>query len=86
MTGLDPTAAYTLKQMMREHADKGNAVLFSTHVLEVAEKLCDRILIINHGKFLYQGTIQALEVAHPGKSLETIFIEMTGGVVHETAR
>ncbi len=85
MTGLDPSAAYTLKQMMREHADKGNAVLFSTHVLEVAEKLCDRILIINHGKFLYQGTIQALEEAHPGKSLETIFIEMTGGVVHETA-
>lgn len=79
MTGLDPTAAYTLKQMMRKHADNGNAVLFSTHVLEVAEKLCDRILIINHGKFLYQGTIQELEAAHLGKSLETIFIEMTGG-------
>ena len=52
MTGLDPTAAFVLKQMMKEHAEKGNAVLFSTHVLEVAEKLCDRIIIINHGHSL----------------------------------
>lgn len=79
MTGLDPTAAYKLKQMMREHAAKGNAVLFSTHVLEVAEKLCDRIIIIHHGKILYQGTVEELERMHPDKTLETIFIEMTGG-------
>lgn len=78
MTGLDPTAAFELKQMMKEHAAAGNAVLFSTHVLEVAEKLCDRIMIINHGQNLYQGTVEDLEAAHPGKDLEAIFIEMVG--------
>ena len=78
MTGLDPTAAYELKQMMIEHAKKGNAVLFSTHVLEVAEKLCDRIMIINHGKNMYQGTVEELMAKNPGKDLEAIFIEMTG--------
>ena len=78
MTGLDPTAAFQLKQMMKEHAEKGNAVLFSTHVLEVAEKLCDRIMIINHGKNLYQGTVENLAKQHPGQDLEQIFIEMVG--------
>ncbi|MCR5149114.1 MAG: ABC transporter ATP-binding protein [Eubacterium sp.] len=76
MTGLDPTAAFVLKQMMKEHAAKNNAVLFSTHVLEVAEKLCDRIIIINHGKSLYHGTVEELEKEHPGKDLEAIFMEM----------
>ena len=52
LIGLDPTSAFELKKMMREHADKGNAVFFSTHVLEVAEKLCDRIAIIDKGKIL----------------------------------
>lgn len=83
MTGLDPTAAYELKQMMKEHAQKGNAVLFSTHVLEVAEKLCDRIMIINHGHNLYQGTVEELEGRYPGKDLEAIFIDMIGGVDEE---
>lgn len=78
MTGLDPTAAYELKQMMKEHAAKGNAVLFSTHVLEVAEKLCDRILIMDHGKSLYQGTVEDLSEKHPDKDLEAIFIDMVG--------
>jgi ABC-2 type transport system ATP-binding protein len=77
MTGLDPTAAYELKKMMKEHAAGGNAVLFSTHVLEVAEKLCDRIMIIDHGKNLYQGTVEGLRDEHPDKDLEEIFIEMT---------
>ena len=85
MTGLDPTAAFELKQMMKEHAAKGNAVLFSTHVLEVAEKLCDRIIIINHGKSMYQGTVEELAAQHPGKDLEAIFIEMIGGVAEEKA-
>ncbi|MBR5421562.1 MAG: ABC transporter ATP-binding protein [Lachnospiraceae bacterium] len=76
MTGLDPSAAYELKQMMREHAAKGNCVLFSTHVLEVAEKLCDHILIMNHGHSLYQGTVDELSAAHPGKDLEEIFLSM----------
>lgn len=76
MTGLDPAAAYELKEMMREHAAKGNSVLFSTHVLEVAEKLCDKILIINHGRELYQGTLENLEKQHPGVDLEKIFLDM----------
>ena len=83
MTGLDPTAAYELKQMMKEHAAKGNAVLFSTHVLEVAEKLCDRIMIINHGKNLYQGTVEDLQKMHPGMDLEAIFIKMVGKTIEE---
>ncbi|HAL02431.1 MAG TPA: 3-dehydroquinate dehydratase, partial [Lachnospiraceae bacterium] len=76
MTGLDPSAAFELKSMMRTHADEGNCVLFSTHVLEVAEKLCDRILIINHGKDLYQGTVENLEKSYSGEDLEQIFIDM----------
>ena len=76
MTGLDPQAAFELKQMMREHAAKGNCVLFSTHVLEVAEKLCDHIMIINHGRSIYQGTVEELENLHPGKDLESIFLEL----------
>lgn len=77
MTGLDPNAAYELKKMMREHADEGNCVFFSTHVLEVAEKLCDKIIIIKKGKDIYQGTLEELEDNHKNKSLEEIFVELT---------
>lgn len=77
MTGLDPNAAYELKKMMREHAEAGNCVFFSTHVLEVAERLCDSIIIIKKGKDIYQGTLEELVETHKGKSLEEIFIEMT---------
>lgn len=84
MTGLDPSAAYELKQMMREHAAQGNCVLFSTHVLEVAEKLCDKILVINHGKELYQGTLEDLQARYPEKDLEQIFLHMTGSRTNET--
>lgn len=78
MTGLDPKSAYMLKEMMREHADKGNTVFFSTHVLEVAEKICDRIAIINKGKILFSGTFEELkEQFKENKSLENIFLEMT---------
>ena len=78
LTGLDPKSAYELKLMMREHADRGATVLFSTHVLEVAENLCDRVGIIDHGKLLFDGTLDALKAAHPGESLEQIFLTMTG--------
>ena len=78
MTGLDPNAAYELKNMMKEHAACGNCVFFSTHVLEVAEKLCDNIIMIRNGKSIYQGTLEELESMHKHKSLEDIFIEMTG--------
>lgn len=76
MTGLDPQAAYELKKMMIEHAKKGNSVLFSTHVLEVAEKLCDKILIINHGEEIYAGTLDELKQNKQSEDLEDIFIKM----------
>lgn len=77
MTGLDPKSCYELKQMMREHAAVGNAVFFSTHVLEVAEKLCDRVIIIKKGHMLYEGTLEKLENKYENKSLEDIFLELT---------
>ena len=64
--------------MMREHADAGNCVLFSTHVLEVAEKLCDKIIIINRGKDIFYGTMDELTTMYPDKDFEQIFLEMTG--------
>ncbi|MDD6267839.1 MAG: ABC transporter ATP-binding protein [Clostridium sp.] len=78
MTGLDPKAAYELKNMMREHAAEGNCVFFSTHVLEVAEQLCDRIIIIRNGEVVFNGTLDELRQAYPGKSLEMIFLEING--------
>lgn len=78
MTGLDPKSAYTLKQMMREHADAGKTVFFSTHILEVAEELCDRVAIINKGKILFAGSIQELKDRFKAnESLEKIFLEIT---------
>lgn len=78
MTGLDPKSSFTLKEMMREHAQDGNTVFFSTHVLEVAEKLCDKIAIINKGKILAYGTLEELrENLKTEESLERMFLEMT---------
>ncbi len=77
MTGLDPQASYLLKRRMRKHADAGNVVFFSTHVLEVAEKLCDQILIINKGELYYSGTLPELKVMYPDLSLEEIFLTVT---------
>lgn len=77
MTGLDPKSSYELKEIMREHAKKGNAVFFSTHVLEVAEKLCDKVIIIKKGNLLYDGTLENLESQHLNQTLENIFLEMT---------
>lgn len=77
MTGLDPKSSYELKEMMREHAKKGNDVFFSTHVLEVAEKLCDKVIIIKKGNLLYDGTLENLESQHLNQTLENIFLEMT---------
>jgi ABC-2 type transport system ATP-binding protein len=80
LTGLDPQSSYTLKEMMKEHARKGNSVFFSTHVLEVAEKLCDRIGIINKGKLVYEGTMEEIKETYPNLSLEEIFLEITKNV------
>lgn len=78
LTGLDPQAAFDLKAMMREHADSGNIVLFSTHVLSVAEQLCDRIAILKQGKMIFLGTMDQLKENYPDKDLETIYLELAG--------
>lgn len=78
MTGLDPKASFDLKEMMREHTRKGNTVFFSTHILEVAEKLCDRVGIINKGKLVFVGTFEEMkEKFKEQTSLEELFLEIT---------
>lgn len=77
MTGLDPKSAFELKNMMKEHTKSGKTVFFSTHVLEVAEKLCDRVIIIKKGHKLYDGTMADLEKKNNDKNLEDIFLELT---------
>ncbi|QUI24275.1 ABC transporter ATP-binding protein [Vallitalea pronyensis] len=78
MVGLDPKSAFHLKEVMRQMCQKGKSVFFSTHVLEVAEKLCDRIAIINKGKIIAQGTMEELRALEGTKgSLENIFLELT---------
>lgn len=77
MTGLDPKSAFTLKEMMREHADEGNTVIFSTHVLEVAEKVCDKVAIINKGQLIFNGTLSNMRREFKeNESLEEMFLEM----------
>lgn len=76
MTGLDPKSAFELKSMMREHADNGNTVFFSTHVLEVAEKICDKLAVIRQGQILYAGDMADLKKSSDA-SLEKMFLEMT---------
>ena len=71
--GLDPKAAHTLKRLMRELCDSGGAIFFSTHVLEVAEKLCDKIAIIKDGKLVVSGTTAEVR---GNTSLETVFLEL----------
>lgn len=78
MTGLDPRSAYNLKELMQQHKQEGKLVLFSTHVLEVAEKLCDRLAIIHQGRILFVGTMQQLRGEFKqDSSLEKIFLELT---------
>jgi ABC-2 type transport system ATP-binding protein len=77
MVGLDPKSAHQLKELMRQHCDKGNTVFFSTHVLEVAERLCDRLAIINKGKLVAIGTMDELRKGDQADSLENIFLELT---------
>ena len=73
--GLDPKAAHELKQMMREHCDAGGAIFFSTHVLEVAEKLCDKVAIIKGGRLIRSGTMEEVK---GDDSLEEVFLELEG--------
>ena len=78
MVGLDPEAAFTIKELMRERASQGKTVFFSTHVMEVAEKLCDRIGIIKKGKLVFTGTMTELKekFGTEGQSLEDIFLKL----------
>lgn len=78
MTGLDPKSTFELKKIMRKIADNGHTVFFSTHILDVAEKLCDRIGIINNGELLFVGTINEMRnELKENKSLEELFMEIT---------
>ncbi len=71
--GLDPKASHLLKEMMREHCDAGGAIFFSTHVLDVAEKLCDKIAIIKQGRLIKVGTMEEVK---GDDSLEEVFLEL----------
>lgn len=78
MTGLDPRSAFDLKKMMSDHVAAGNCVFFSTHVLDVAEKICDRVGIISKGKLLFVGTLEQMkETFKEDVSLEELFLEIT---------
>ncbi len=74
--GLDPKASHSLKLMMREFCNKGGSIFFSTHVLEVAEKLCDKVAIIKNGQLIAHGTMKEVK---GDKSLENVFLELEDG-------
>lgn len=71
--GLDPTASHLLKELMREHCRNGGAIFFSTHVLEVAEKLCDKVAILRKGRLIASGTMEDVK---GNQSLEEVFLEL----------
>ena len=73
--GLDPIASHQMKQIMRDHCDAGGAIFFSTHVLEVAEKLCDKVAIIKNGSLVASGSMEEVK---GDSSLETVFLELEG--------
>ena len=79
LIGLDPKSALVLKNMMVEHAKAGNTVFFSTHVLEIAEKLCDKVAIIDKGRIVYFGTLAQLKKEYNQDDLENIFMEVVQG-------
>jgi ABC-2 type transport system ATP-binding protein len=82
MVGLDPKAARLLKNIFRQFVGKGGTVLMSTHTLEVAEAMCDRVAIIQHGRIVASGTVEELRHQHQAgdASLEELFLKLTGGV------
>ncbi|HKV72098.1 MAG TPA: ABC transporter ATP-binding protein [Gemmatimonadales bacterium] len=81
MVGLDPKAARLLKDIFRQFVDRGGTVLMSTHTLEVAEAMCDRIAIVQHGKIVAEGTVDDIRKQHQAgdASLEELFLKLTGG-------
>ncbi|MCH5165177.1 MAG: ABC transporter ATP-binding protein [Clostridiales bacterium] len=83
MMGLDPPSALALKELMKHHRDEGKTVFFSTHVLDVAEKICDRVAIISKGKLVLCGDMDEIKKAQGDESLEEIFMSVAGGDSHE---
>ncbi len=77
MVGLDPRSSHQLKELMAEHTRRNRTLFFSTHVLEVAERLCDRVAIINKGRIIACGTLDELRRGQTGETLESIFLELT---------
>jgi ABC-2 type transport system ATP-binding protein len=78
MVGLDPRASHSMKELMREHCDAGGSLFFSTHIMEVAERLCDRLAIIHKGRLIACGTMDELRrIDKTDQSLERIFLELT---------
>lgn len=77
LTGLDPQSAFSLKEQMRRHTAEGNIVFFSSHIIDVVEKLCDRVGIIAEGKLVDTGTIEELKERYKKNTLEELFLEIT---------
>src|SRR5206468_950318 len=78
LNGLDPPSARALKDLLREHAAAGGGVLVSTHLLDVAERLCDRVVILRAGRVVAEGTLDALRGGDAARSLEDVFLELGG--------
>lgn len=78
MQGLDPQAAYDLKQLMKAHAAKGKTVIFSTHNLDIAQQLCDELAILKKGQLIYTGSVTELLAQHENETLEQIYLQMAG--------
>ena len=77
--GLDPRSARLVKDLLMQHAQEGNAVFFSSHILEIVENMCDRVIIINHGDVIADSPVSELRHMEGDQSLEDIFLELTGG-------
>ena len=83
LTGLDPTSAFQIKECMREHANNGNIVFFSSHVIEVVEKICDKICIIARGKLV--GVYDLREMAKKGITLEQLYMQHVANANYNTS-
>ena len=87
LTGLDPQSAFELKELIKKHVANGNTVIFSTHILAIAKEVCDELAILKKGEVIYSGTVEDLLASQPGKTLEEIYLSMTGeekvGEAHE---
>ncbi|MCJ0572238.1 ABC transporter ATP-binding protein [Enterococcus cecorum] len=87
LTGLDPQSAFELKELIKKHVANGNTVIFSTHILAITQEVCDELAILKKGEVIYSGTVEDLLASQPGKTLEEIYLSMTGeekvGEAHE---